>query len=32
MQLGGAWVGDVDLNDLPVEMEVDWVKYYTPVK
>ena len=32
MQLGGAWVGEVDLNDLPVEMEVDWVKYYTPVK
>ena len=32
MQLGGAWVGDVDINDLPVEREVDGVKYYTPVK
>lgn len=30
MQLGGKWVGEVDLNDLPVEMEVDWVKYYLP--
>lgn len=29
MQLGGQWVGQVDPADLPVEMEVDWVKYYT---
>lgn len=29
MQLGGNWVGKVDPADLPVEMEVDWVKYYT---
>ena len=28
MQLGGAWVGEVNRNDLPVEMWVDWVKYY----
>lgn len=28
MQLGGAWVGSVDPNDLPVEMHIDWVKYY----
>ena len=28
MQLGGSWVGAVDLNDLPVEMEIDWVRYY----
>lgn len=28
MQLGGTWVGDVDPADLPVEMEVDWVRYY----
>jgi beta-glucanase (GH16 family) len=28
MQLGGSWVGDVDPNDLPVEMLVDWVKVY----
>lgn len=28
MQLGGPWVGPVDSADLPVEMEVDWVRYY----
>lgn len=28
MQLGGAWVGEVDPKDLPVEMEVDWVRFY----
>lgn len=28
MQLGGKWVGEVDPSQLPVEMEVDWVKYY----
>lgn len=28
MQLGGSWVGKVDTADLPVEMEIDWVKYY----
>lgn len=28
MQLGGAWVGAVDPKDLPVEMKIDWVKYY----
>lgn len=28
MQLGGAWVGVVDPDDLPVQMEIDWVKYY----
>lgn len=28
MQLGGNWVGAVDAADLPVEMEVDWVKFY----
>ncbi|MCG8309823.1 MAG: glycoside hydrolase family 16 protein [Cytophagales bacterium] len=27
-QLGGDWVGEVDLDDLPVKMEVDWVKVY----
>lgn len=32
MQLGGQWVGDVDPADLPVEMEIDWVRYYEPVK
>lgn len=30
MQLGGKWVGAVDKDDLPVEMEIDWVKYYVP--
>lgn len=28
MQLGGSWVGSVDSAQLPVEMEVDWVRYY----
>lgn len=28
MQLGGSWVGDVDAADLPVTMEIDWVKHY----
>lgn len=27
-QLGGNWVGPVDPKDLPVEMEVDWVRHY----
>ena len=29
MQLGGSWVGKVDTLHLPVEMRVDWVRYYT---
>ena len=28
MQLGGSWVGKVDPADLPVEMEIDWVRHY----
>ena len=28
MQLGGSWVGEVDPKDLPVEMEIDWVRFY----
>lgn len=28
MQLGGSWVGSVDPADLPVEMKVDWVRFY----
>lgn len=28
MQLGGRWVGAIDPQDVPVEMEVDWVRYY----
>ncbi|MDR1881021.1 MAG: glycoside hydrolase family 16 protein [Tannerellaceae bacterium] len=28
MQLGGSWVGAVDPDDLPVEMWIDWVRYY----
>lgn len=32
MQLGGQWVGKVNPDDLPVEMQVDWVKYYRPAK
>jgi len=27
-QLGGNWVGQVDQSQLPVEMEIDWVKVY----
>ena len=28
MQLGGEWVGEVDMDALPVSMHVDWVKFY----
>ncbi|MDD3039371.1 glycoside hydrolase family 16 protein [Bacteroides sp.] len=28
MQLGGTWVGAVDPKELPVEMKVDWVRFY----
>ena len=28
MQLGGQWVGKVDPDDLPVEMAIDWVRFY----
>ena len=28
MQLGGQWVGKVFAEDLPVEMEIDWVHVY----
>ncbi|THV58870.1 glycoside hydrolase family 16 protein [Flagellimonas alvinocaridis] len=28
MQLGGSWVGKVDASELPVEMEIDWVRFY----
>ena len=28
MQLGGSWVGEVNANDLPVEMYIDWVRFY----
>ncbi|MDR1103677.1 MAG: glycoside hydrolase family 16 protein [Tannerella sp.] len=28
MQLGGSWVGRVEPADLPVEMHIDWVKFY----
>ena len=28
MQLGGAWVGKVKAEDLPVEMYIDWVRFY----
>lgn len=28
MQLGGNWVGEVNPNDLPVEMHIDWVRFY----
>lgn len=28
MQLGGGWVGPVSPEDLPVEMAIDWVRFY----
>lgn len=28
MQLGGNWAGKVNINDLPVEMQIDWVRFY----
>ena len=28
MQLGGKWVGAIDESQLPVQMEIDWVKVY----
>jgi len=28
MQLGGDWVGRIEPKDLPVEMEIDWVRFY----
>ena len=28
MQLGGSWVGRYDTEDLPVQMEIDWVRFY----
>lgn len=28
MQLGGSWVGTLDSEDLPINMEIDWIKYY----
>jgi beta-glucanase (GH16 family) len=30
MQLGGKWVGEIDETQLPVQMEIDWVKVYQP--
>lgn len=28
MQLGGNWVGEVSVEDLPVAMYIDWVRFY----
>lgn len=28
MQLGGNWVGSVTAGDLPIEMWIDWVRFY----
>lgn len=30
MQLGGSWPGHINASDLPIEMEIDWVKYFKP--
>jgi beta-glucanase (GH16 family) len=32
MQLGGSWVGDINPDDLPVEMWIDWVRFYKKSK
>lgn len=32
MQLGGLWVGVVDLKEFLVEMYVDWVRFYQKEK
>jgi hypothetical protein len=29
MQLGGPWVGNIHSHNLPVEMEIDWVRFYS---
>lgn len=29
MQLGGNWVGKVDISTLPVKMQIDWIRVYT---
>ena len=31
MQLGGGWVGEIDEKQLPVQMEIDWVKVYQEI-
>ena len=31
MQLGGSWVGPVNPINTPVRMEIEWIKYYTPI-
>ena len=31
-QLGGSWVGKVEPTDLPVKMEIDYVRFYQPKK
>ncbi|MGL4851619.1 MAG: glycoside hydrolase family 16 protein [Phocaeicola sp.] len=28
MQLGGSWVGKVNPKELPVEMQIDWIRVY----
>ncbi len=32
MQLGGSWVGTVDPAEVPVEMYIDWVRFYQKPK
>lgn len=31
-QLGGSWVGDIDLDQLPVMLEIDYVRFYSKRK
>lgn len=32
MQLGGKWVGEINPDDLPVEMQIDWIRFYKKEK
>ncbi|MDR2761152.1 MAG: glycoside hydrolase family 16 protein [Planctomycetaceae bacterium] len=32
MQLGGSWVGEINPDNLPVEMQIDWVRFYKKEK
>lgn len=32
MQLGGRWVGKIDPKTLPVNMYVDWIRVWSPVR
>jgi hypothetical protein len=31
-QLGGHWIGPIEASQLPVKMEIDYVRFYLPKK